>query len=484
MKNKFYITTAIDYVNAEPHMGHAYQKIVADVLSRWHKLKEEDVFFLTGTDEHGVKIFRAAEKEKLSPKIFVDKYSKKFKEAWKKLNIDYNRFIRTTDKDHKKIVVRFVKEMEKKGDLYIADYEGLYCVDCESFITEKDLVNGECPFHPGKKIEILKEKSYFFRLSKYQDKLLELYEKNPEYISPEYRRKEIINRVKEGLNDLSITRVNFKWGIPFPLNKNYVIYVWYEALLNYITALGWPNKNSFKKFWPADVQLLGKDNAWFHCVIWPAMLMSINIKPAKKIFVHGFLTVNGEKISKSLGNVISPVYLCDKYGSDAVRYFVLREVPFGQDGDFSEEALKNRINNELVNDLGNLVSRTLTLVENYKGKIIGKQEINFDLDKINKEMGELRIHNALNEIWRFINDVNKYINDKKPWELKDRELGNVLYNLVESLRIIAILISPFMPETSDKIYKQLGVKKSKIKDCKFKKFNGKIRKAEHLFKKI
>ncbi len=481
---KFYITTAIDYVNSDPHIGHSYQKIVADVLARWHKLKGEDVFFLTGTDEHGIKIFRAAEKEKIKPKEFVDKYAKKFKNAWKALNINYDRFIRTTDKDHKELVQKFIKEMYKKGDIYKGTYEGYYCVGCEKYITEKDLVNGKCPFHPNKKIEWLKEESYFFKLSKYQDRLLKLYRNHPEYILPKTKRNEIINRVKEGLKDLSISRTSFPWGIPFPLDEKHVTYVWYEALLNYITALGWPNGEKFKKYWPADVELLGVDNSWFHCVIWPAILYSAGIKPAKTIFVHGFLTFNGQKISKSLGNSINPISLVKKYGADAVRYYLIRHIPFGEDGDFSEDALVKRINGELVNVLGNLVSRTLTIASKFKGKIEGKAELKLDLKKINKLIDKYELHNALNEIWSFVKKVNQYINAKEPWKLKDKELGNVLYNLLESLRIISILISSFIPETSEKINKQLGVKKGLLKDCVFKKFDGKIKKGEHLFKRV
>lgn len=488
MVKTFYVTTAIDYVNASPHIGHAYQKIIADVLSRWHKILGDDVFYLTGTDEHGLKIARSAEEKNLAPKKFVDKLSREFKKSWELLDIEYDRFIRTTDEDHEKIVKEFIKKLQKKDEIYKGTYEGLYCVGCEAYLTEKDLVNGECQFHPGRKIETLKEDTYFFKLSKYQDKLLKLYKENPEYILPKKRAKEIVNRVKEGLKDLSITRTSFKWGIPYPGDKEHVTYVWFEALLNYITGIGWP-KAKFKKYWPANVELLGADNSWFHCVIWPAMLLAGDVKPAKTIFVHGFLTFNGQKISKSLGNVISPEFLVGKYGADSIRYYVCKDFILGDDGDFSEKRLKEVLNGELANDLGNLVSRTLTLCEKYfKGELSKKKDDNLfkklNLEKIKSFVDAYELHHALDEIWKFVRSANKYINDKEPWKNeKDRDV--VLYNLLESLRVISILISPFIPGASEKINKQLGVKVGIIKDIKFglvKKY--KIKKGEILFKKL
>jgi len=341
MKNKFYITTAIDYVNAEPHIGHAYQKVIADVLARWHKSKGEDVWFLTGTDEHGKKVEQSAKRAGKTPKEFVKLMSDKFEKAWKALNIIPNRFIRTTDKDHQKVVRDFVEKCNKSGDIYKGDYEGLYCVGCERYYTKRDCPDLICPIHK-KPLEKIKEETYFFKLSKYQKFLLDLYEKNPEFILPKQRRNETINRVKEGLKDFSITRTTFDWGIPFPLEKGHVIYVWFDALINYISGAG--------KFWPADVHLLGKDNTWFHCVYWPAMLKSAGYKLPKTTFNHGFLSFNGQKISKSLGNVISPNVLVEKYGADSVRYFICRQFPFaeGNDGDFSEKALVSRHNDELA----------------------------------------------------------------------------------------------------------------------------------------
>ena len=352
MTKKFYVTTAIDYPSANPHIGHAYQKIVADVLFRWHKLIREDVWFLTGTDEHGKKIQETAKKENKTPKKFVDELSKKFKEAWDFLNIQPSRFIRTTDKDHEKLVQDIIRKCNKKGDIYKGFYKGQYCVGCEAYITEKELINGECPYHPGKKVEELKEESYFFKLSNYQKFLLDLYKKNPEFILPKERRNEIISRVKKGLNDLSISRTSFSWGIPFPLDKKHITYVWFDALFNYLSGSG-----KDKKYWPANVHLLGKDNSWFHCVYWPAFLKSAGYKLPKTVFVHGFLKFNGKKISKSLGNTISPKILVEKYGADTIRYFVCRQFPFanGDDGDFTEKAVIDRHNNELADKLENLI---------------------------------------------------------------------------------------------------------------------------------
>jgi methionyl-tRNA synthetase len=479
-KKKFYVTTAIDYTSGEPHIGHGYQKIIADVLARWHSLYGEDVFFLTGTDEHGQKIAKNAKEAGLSEQKYVDILAKKFKEAWDKLDIKYNRFIRTTDKDHEEKVQKFVKLMNKKGDIYKGKYSGLYCVDCEAYVTEKDLVNGKCQFHPAKEPQRLSEEAYFFRLSKYQNELLELYEKNQNYILPGFRRQEVVNRVKEGLKDLNITRANFSWGIPFPLDKKHVIYVWYEALLNYITGIDWPNQK-FKKYWPADVHLLGIDNGWFHCVIWPAMLLSAGIKPAKTILINGFLTFNGQKISKSLGNVISPVYLAEKYGADSIRYYVCRNFVFGQDGDFLEQVLVERHNAELADKLGNLISRVSALAEKYgikktENKLVKKLK----LKEIERKIGNYEIDKALNLIFEFIDSCNEYVQENKIWETGDKKR---LYELADSIKAVSVLLWPFIPSASEKIAHQFGFK------IGFKEIDkplriGKIKKAEILFKKI
>jgi len=475
-KKKFYVTTAIDYVNAEPHIGHAYQKIIADVLARWNSLIGNEVFYLTGTDEHGLKLSRSAKQAGLTEKQFVDKISKKFIEAWKVLNINYNRFIRTTDKDHEKFVQDFVKKVEK--DIYKGKYEGCYCVGCEAYVTEKDLVNGECPLHPGKKVEKISEETYYFKLSKYQNKLLELYEKHPEFILPKERRNEIKNRVKEGLNDLSITRTNFDWGIPFPLDKKHVIYVWFDALLNYLSGAG-----KKQEFWPADVHLLGKDNGWFHAVIWPSMLLAAGYKLPKNVFIHGFLSFNGQKISKSLGNSISPIRLVEEYGSDSVRYFSCRQFPFaeGNDGDFSEQSLIDRHNNELANKLGNLVSRVSSLAEkNGLEKTSNKLIKKLDLKKIEKLISGYELDKVLNEIFGFVDVCNEFVQKNKIWETKDKKK---LYELVDSIKTIAILLWPFIPETSEKIAKHFGFKID-FKEIKKPFQIKKIKKSEVLFKKI
>ncbi|MBT4135582.1 methionine--tRNA ligase [archaeon] len=479
VKKKYYITTAIDYVNAEPHIGHAYQKIIADALARWHKLKGEEVFFLTGTDEHGKKVQKAAEKAGKTPKEFVDEVSVKFKEAWKSLDIQPNRFIRTSDADHQKIVKEFIKKCDKNGDIYKGKYEGWYCVGCEAYYTERDAPGFVCPIHK-KPLEKLEEESYFFKLSKYQDFLLKLYKEHPEFVLPNSRRNEVINRVKEGLNDFSITRTSFDWGIPFPLEKGHVIYVWFDALINYYSAT---RKKGNEKFWPANVHLLGKDNTWFHTVYWPAMLKSAGIELPKTTFNHGFISFNGQKISKSLGNAISPKTLVEKYGADSVRYFCIRNFPFGSgdDGDFDEKVLIERHNNELANKLGNLVSRVRGLVEkNGLEKCENKLLKKLKVDKISKLIDNFELDKALNEIFAFIDICNEYVQSKKPWETKDKK---VLYELVDSIKAIAILLFPFIPETSGKIAKQFDFelllknidKPIKVKD---------IKKGEILFRKI
>ena len=478
MTNTYYITTAIDYVNAEPHIGHAYQKIVADVLARYQKLQGKDVFFLTGTDEHGKKIAMAAQASKKSPEDFTNEVSQHFKNAWNLLNIQPNRFIRTTDQDHKSVVTKFIKKCNSSGDIYKGIYEGLYCTDCEAYYTEKDAPDLSCPVHK-KPLEKLKEESYFFKLSKYQNFLLELYKKHPEYIQPKEKRNEIINRVKEGLKDFSITRTSFNWGIPFPLEKNHIVYVWFDALINYYTATQTP-KNS--KYWPANLHILGKDNSWFHCVYWPAMLKSANLPIPKTIFSHGFLTFNGQKISKSLGNAISPKTLVNKYGSDTVRYFTLRQIPFasGEDGDFSEKALIDRHNNELANKLGNLISRVSTLAEKYgieKTTPLSSQAL---IKNVNKHFENYELDKALNEIFAFIDKINEHIQDKKPWVSHDKK---VLYEVSNAIKDITILLSPFMPETCEKIANTFNFQLT-LKELKTPLKHSKIKKSEILFKKI
>lgn len=480
MAKRFYVTTAIDYPNADPHLGHTYQKVVADVLARWHKVLGEDVWFLTGTDEHGKKIQREAEKNGKTPKEFVDEQSVKFKDAWKSLNIEYNRFIRTTDEDHEKLVQEVIEKCKKNNDIYLGEYEGYYCFGCEGYLTEKDLVDGKCPFH-NKEPELIKEESYFFRLSKYQKFLLELYEKNPNFVLPEERKNEIVSRIKEGLKDLSISRTSFNWGVPFPEDKKHVVYVWFDALFNYISGAG---KNS--EFWPANVHLLGKDNGWFHGVYWPAFLKSAGYDLPKKVFVHGFLSFNGQKISKSLGNAISPKFLVEKYGSDTIRYFICRHFPFaeGKDGDFSEKALIDRHNNELANKWGNLVSRVSALIEkNGVEKCENSLKKKIDIEKIKKLFENFGIDKVLNEVFSFIDECNEYLQQKKPWETKDKK---VLYEIADSIKIITILLWPFMPTSSEKVAKQVGfgVGFNSLKEIDKPLALKEIKKEEALFKKI
>ncbi len=459
MAEKFYITTPIYYPNDVPHIGHAYTTIAADIISRWNKLQGKEVFFLTGTDDHGKKIADTAEKVGKTPKQFTDDLIPEFKSAWKKLNISYDKFIRTTDPAHENIVQQILQKCFDNGDIYKGEYEGLYCTGCEAYFTEKDLEDGCCPIHK-KPIETLKEETYFFKLSKYQDKLLELYKNNPNFLSPRLRKQEIINRVEEGLRDLSISRNSFDWGVPLPFDKSHVAYVWFDALLNYYSATREEGK---EKFWPADTHIVGKDIYWFHTVYWPAFLMSAEIELPKQVYAHGWWTLDKEKISKSRGRVVGIDELIGIAGLDSARYFLFREASFGGDGDFSKESLIDRHNNELANKLGNLISRTSALAEKYG---ITKTNNNLleklNLRQIEKHFEEFRIDKALNEIFAFIDHCNEFIQSKKPWETHDKK---VLYQLVDSIREIAKLISPFIPESAEKIseiFKTDDIKKAPV----------------------
>ncbi len=481
---KFYITTPIYYVNDKPHLGHGFTTVAADVMARWHRLKGDEVFFLTGTDEHGEKNQKAAEARGLSPQEYVDDLSGIWKETWKKLEISYDGFVRTSGKSHGEAAIAFIGLMEKSGDIYKGNYEGWYCVSDETFLTDLQLVGGKCP-HCGRDVKRVKEESYFFRLSKYQEMLLEHYAAHPDFLSPLFRSDEIKNRVKAGLRDLSITRSTLSWGVPFPSDSKHTVYVWVEALVSYLSGIGWPGQQA-ERFWPADVHLVGKEINWFHAVIWPAMLFSAGMAPPRRIFAHGWWTIDGKKMSKSVGNVVDPVAIAEKYSVDAFRYFVIREKPLGEDGDFSEKALVARINGELVADLGNLVSRVVTLAERFDGKISGKPELEsmLNLGKIDSLIEKQDLSNALEEIWSFVRSANKYVNEKAPWKLDGEELSNALYNLAESCRIISILIYPFMPSTARKINEQLGTVPGTLDECRFGEFKGRIRKGEHLFRKV
>jgi len=476
MAKKFYITTPIYYPNDIPHIGHAYTTIAADVIARWKKQKGNDVFFLTGTDDHGKKIAEAAREAGKSPKDFTDELIPKFKDAWNRLDIEYDRFIRTTDKDHEQLVKEILQKVYDKGDIYKGKYEGLYCIYCEAYYTEKELEEGNCPIHK-KLVEKLKEETYFFRLSKYKKELLKLYDQHPKFISPKHRKQEIINRVKEGLKDLSISRTSFDWGIPLPFDKKHICYVWFDALFNYYSAT---RKKGFEKFWPCDLHVIGKDILWFHTVYWPAFLMSAGLKLPKVIYAHGWWTFDKEKISKSRGKVINVDELISIAGVDSVRYFLLREASFGEDGDFSIESLVERHNNELANKLGNLVSRVSSLAEEYgikktKGSLI-KQ---LNKKKIEKYFDSYELDKALSEIFRFIDICNEYTQKKKPWETGDKK---VLFELVEALRKIAKLLYPFIPKTSEKISKIFKLDKIKKADILFSKIGQPINRKQNLNK--
>ncbi len=462
---KFYITTPIYYVNDEPHLGHAYTTTAADIIARWNRKLGKDVFFLTGTDEHGLKIKKTAlEKGYKNIEEFVDTLVPKFKELWKNLNISYDFFIRTTDNYHIIFVKDIIKRIYENGDIYKGIYKGYYCVSCEQYYTKTEAKDLICPIHKKPLIE-LEEETYFFSLSKYGDKLLEYYSENPDFISPSKRATEIINRVKGGLKDLSITRKNLEWGIKFPYDEDHYVYVWFDALSNYLSALVATGQ---QVFWPTDVHLVGKDILWFHSVIWPAMLLSAGYELPKKVFAHGWWTVEGEKMSKTTGNVIKPIDIVNKYGLDSFRYYLFK-VPFGEDVNFSEKELIEHHNNELANDLGNLVSRVISMVYKYFDGEIGNYEIlNEDdleltkklniLEEVNKYMINLELHKALEKIWESIREINGYINKVEPWKIKDSQrLTEVLGLLVSSLKLISEYLEPFLPDTSKKIAKQLNV---------------------------
>jgi len=495
-KETYYITTAIPYTNARPHIGHAYEDIITDLLVRWHELKGEDTFFLTGTDTHGQKNEKAAKEAGKTPKEFVAEMSAVFEELCKKLNIRNDGFIRTTDKKHVKTATEIWNKVYEKGLIYKGEYSGLYCTGCEAFYTEKELQDGLCPAHQ-KKAEQLSEESYFFKMSEFQERLVTHIKQHPDFILPEAKRNEIVNRLQEPLRDLSVTRVTTKWGVQVPQDKKHVMYVWFDALLNYISGISYPT-SKFEKYWPANCHMIGRDITWFHTVIWPCILMAVDIQLPKTVFSHGFLTVNGQKMSKSLGNVIDPIYLADKYGADPIRYVLLREVPAGDDGDFSEKTLVERNNSDLADALGNLLQRTSVLVhKHFHGNIpiCGEltenekslEEAIPDLDKLNELMDNYKWHHAIEKIWHYVARCNKYINDTEPWKhTQDPErLGTILYTLIEHLRIISILTWPIIPESAEKIAKQIGQEIGKFKQIKFtKETKGELEKSKILFEKL
>jgi len=504
---KYYVTTPIYYPNDIPHIGSAYTTIAADIIARWHRLDGYDTFFLTGLDEHGRKIEEAAEKNHRKPKAFVDEKAVQFRDAWKKLDIHYDRFIRTTDADHEKNVQALTRKIDENGDIYKTKYEGLYCTGCEAFYLEKDLVNGCCPVH-GTPVERIREESYFFRLSKYRDALLKLYKEN-DFILPRNRAPEIIARVEEELKDLSVSRKNLKWGIPFAADKSHTTYVWFDALSNYLSGVNYYFDPSIKegvdnsRFWPPDCQLVGKDIIWFHCVIWPAMLLSLKVPLPKHVVAHGWWTVEGEKISKSKGNVVTIEQLV-KYGVDPARYFLFRAVPFGADGDFSEKEFVRILNSELADGLGNLVTRTAALVRRFLGnKLPESLPADYEMDEYDRHlkaaaeqavercrafMETVEIDKALQEIWLLIKEANKYITLKEPWVLAKtdkKKLEGVLFNLLQSIRYIAYLISPFTPEASEKIIKLFHFREKNLSEISWECRNsGTVDEEPRLFSKV
>ncbi len=475
MSKKFYITTPIYYPSDKLHIGHSYTTVAADAMARYKRMQGYETMFLTGTDEHGQKIETKANNKGVTPKEYVDEVVAGIKDLWNLMNISNDRFIRTTDDYHEAAVQKIFKELYDRGDIYKGHYEGHYCTPCEAFWTETQLVDGKCP-DCGGEVHLDKEEAYFFRLSKYADRLVEYYEAHPDFIQPVSRKNEMINNfIKPGLEDLCVSRTSFTWGVPVDFDPGHVVYVWVDALSNYITAMGYGSDNQadYEKFWPADVHLVGKEIVRFHTIIWPAMLMALDLPLPKQVFGHGWLLLQGGKMSKSKGNVVDPVVLCERYGVDAIRYFLLREIPFGSDGVFTNEALIHRINSDLANDLGNLVSRTAAMVGKYFGGQLPAEQAAGDFDddlialavatkaEVEKNMDTLQFSTALTELWKLVSRTNKYIDETAPWALaKDQanapRLARVLYNLCESLRMIAIMLTPFLPATAQAIGKGLN----------------------------
>ena len=525
MKQKFYITTPIYYINDIPHIGHAYTTIAADVMARYKRLKGFDVFFLTGTDEHGQKISDAAKANNMEPQQFCDQIVTRFKSAWQALNISYNDFIRTTEERHVNVVQSVFSQLLKSGDIYKGEYEGWYCTPCETFWTDLQLKETKLNtpksktendvHHPegtacpdcGRPVQKLKEETYFFKLSKYERELLKHIETHDDFIQPESRKNEVLSFIRSGLKDLSVTRTSFGWGVPVLEDPKHVVYVWFDALINYISAPGYGiNQTRFERLWPADVHLMGKEIVRFHAVIWPCMLMGLGLKLPKMVFGHGWWTVEGQKMSKSKGNVVDPIALSKEFGVDAVRYFLMREVPFGTDGDYSKDSLVHRFNSDLANDIGNLLNRSLTMMEKYfAGKIEEPAKRDFDqlsaelialagttIMDYSRNMDKLAFSDSLSIIWKLINFANNYIEKEAPWKLskegRTEELKAVMYNLSQVLIISTVLVYPFMPATAENMWKQLGsstpIDSSIIEPKYGMKIADKVNKGNPLFPRI
>jgi methionyl-tRNA synthetase len=481
-KGKYYITTPIYYPSDRLHIGHAYTTTIADSLARWHRFTGKDVLFLTGSDEHGQKIERVATSLGVKPQAYVDKIVGSFKDLWQKYNISYDDFVRTTEERHHRVVQEVFRRVYAKGDIYKGEYEGWYCTPCEAFWVENKLQDGNCP-DCGRPVELVKEESYFFRLSKYAKRLLRHIEEHPDFIRPESRRNEMVNFIKNGLEDLCVSRTTFDWGIPVPIDDEHVIYVWFDALTNYLTGAGFlQDEVAFGHYWPADLHLVGKEIMRFHTIIWPIILMALDLPLPKTVFGHGWLLLDHDKMSKSKGNVVDPVALADEFGVDAIRYFLLREVSFGQDGNFSRQALIERINADLANDLGNLLHRSIAMLLRYRDGIVPSPGESTDLERdleqlasstardVNKHIEGLELNAALSAIWRLVGRANKYVDEAEPWVLhksgQSERLDTVLYHLAETLRIIVLLIKSFLPETGDKMWVQLGIKQD-LGSCSF-----------------
>ncbi len=499
----FYITTPIYYVNDVPHIGHAYTTIAADVLDRWYTSGGYDSYFLTGTDEHGQKIEQSAQKKGVTPKELCDEVVQNFKRLWETLNIQNDDFIRTTDKGHEEVVQEVFRRLLAQGDVYKGEYEGWYCVPCETYVPEAQMAEGNtCP-DCHRPLTKMTEETYFFRLSKYQDALLDYYEKNKDAILPHERYNEVVSFIKSGLKDQSISRTTLKWGIPLPGDDRHVIYVWFDALINYLSAMDFPKEDGkWKKYWPSVRHLVGKDIIRFHCVIWPAMLLALGVNPPVRVFAHGWWTVDGEKMSKSIGNVVDPFEMTELFSRDSFRYFLLREVPFGQDGNFSEMAMASRVNSDLANDLGNLLSRSLQMIQKYRDGVLPDFAEITELDTEIKKLAEATVgemeeqldrfafDEALKTLWKLISRANKYIDETEPWKLGKENnaarLDTVLRTLWEVLREVSILLAPFMPDTATKMTAQLGIEPMKRIDWVWGKINSTvtIARGENLFPRL